>query len=67
MIRLKFRLDFLTSKSKAEVGQFVATVIDNNFATELISELAKAFLRAEDRNTQVRKMEDVGTRPKNKV
>lgn len=48
------RLDFLTSKSTEEVGQFVATVIDNNFATELITELAKAFLRAEDRNTQVR-------------
>ncbi|KAI0215805.1 Serine/threonine-protein kinase ATR [Lamellibrachia satsuma] len=46
------RLDFLTSKSTEEVGQFVATVIDNNFATELITELAKAFLRAEDRNTQ---------------
>jgi len=31
-------------------------VIDDNFATELITELTKAFLRAEDRNTQVRKL-----------
>ncbi|KAK2190032.1 hypothetical protein NP493_91g01005 [Ridgeia piscesae] len=46
------RLDFLTSQSKEELGQFVATVIDDNFATELITELTKAFLRAEDRNTQ---------------
>ena len=60
MSYLKTRLDFLTSKSKTEVGQFIATVIDNNFATELITELAKAFLRAEDRNTQVRKSKKEG-------
>ena len=36
-----------------DLKKFLASVSDDNYAVELINELAKGFLRAEDPNTQV--------------
>ncbi len=38
---------------KQDMKKFLATVTDDNFAFEVITELAKAFRRAKERNTQV--------------
>jgi hypothetical protein len=46
-------LELLTSQPKEDVTKFVSSMCDDHFAFELINELAKAFLRAEDRTAQV--------------
>ncbi|XP_064619014.1 serine/threonine-protein kinase ATR-like [Lineus longissimus] len=46
------RLDLKTNNPKEEQAKFHASVNDSNFAFDLINELARAFLAAEDARTQ---------------
>ena len=46
------RLELATNQPKEELPKFVSSMVDDGFAFELISELAKAFLGAEDRTAQ---------------
>ncbi|ELT94946.1 hypothetical protein CAPTEDRAFT_164972 [Capitella teleta] len=46
------RLERVQSVKSGELTKFQASVTDFNFAFEYVNELGKAFLRAEDRNTQ---------------
>lgn len=46
------RLELMANQPKEELPKFVSSVVDDSFAVELINELAKAFLGAEDRTTQ---------------
>ena len=43
----------MSNRPKEEIKKFQASVTEDNFVFDLVNELAKAFLRAEDRNTQV--------------
>ena len=42
----------MSSIPKQDLKKFLATIGEGNFAFELINVLAKAFIRAEDQNTQ---------------
>lgn len=46
------RLELMANQPKEELPKFVSSMVDDGFAFELISELAKAFLGAEDRTAQ---------------
>jgi hypothetical protein len=46
-------LELSTSQPKEDSTKFVSSMCDDHFAFEFINELAKAFLRAEDRTAQV--------------
>ena len=46
------RLELMTNQPKEELPKFISSMVDDCFAFELISELAKAFLGAEDRTAQ---------------
>lgn len=48
-----FRLEFASGQMKADPTRIFLSVMDEGFAFDLINELAKAFLRAEDRTAQV--------------
>ena len=47
------RLELMVNRPREELNKFFSSMCEDNFAFELISELAKAFLRAEDRTAQV--------------
>ena len=46
------RLELIANQPKEELTKFTSSMVDDGFAFELISELAKAFLGAEDRAAQ---------------
>lgn len=48
-----FRLEFASGQMKTDPTRIFLSVMDEGFAFDLINELAKAFLRAEDRTAQV--------------
>ena len=47
------RLSLMNFRPKNDMRKVVVSVIDENFAYDIVLQLSKAFLRAEDRNTQV--------------
>jgi len=46
------RLELTANQPKDEVPKFISSMSDDSFAVELVNELAKAFLGAEDRTEQ---------------
>lgn len=46
------RLELVANQPKEELPKFISCMVDDGFAFELINELAKAFLGAEDRTAQ---------------
>jgi len=46
------RLELMANQPKEELPKFISSMVDDSFAFELINELAKAFLGAEDRTAQ---------------
>lgn len=53
LLFLYFRLEFASGQMKTDPTRIFLSVMDDGFAFDLINELAKAFLRAEDRTAQV--------------
>ena len=48
-----FRLELLSNKPKEDLNKFQASVEDENFAFDLINEVVRAFLAAENTRKQV--------------
>ena len=46
------RLELIANQPKEELSKFISSMVDDSFAFELINELAKTFLGAEDRTAQ---------------
>lgn len=49
------RLELISNRPKEQASRIFTSVVEDDFAFELINELGKAFLRAEDRTAQVEK------------
>lgn len=46
-------MELISNHPKEQANRIFASVVEDDFAFELINELGKAFLRAEDRTAQV--------------